>query len=96
VDAILDDYKKADIDPKLRAMLTYLEKVTLSPSQVTASDAAQLLAAGISRQAASDALYVGYLANINDRMADALGYQLPTDGYVQSPAALLSKRGYRL
>jgi alkylhydroperoxidase family enzyme len=96
VDSILDDFKKADIDGKLRAMLAYLEKVTLSPSQVTARDAAQLLAAGVSRQAAVDALYVGYLFNIHDRMADTLGYQLQTDDYMQSPAVLLSKRGYRL
>jgi alkylhydroperoxidase family enzyme len=96
IDSILEDYKKADMDEKLRAALAFLEKVTLRPDQVTAADAAAVRAAGVSRQAATDALYVGYLFNIHDRMADTLGYALPTDDYMQSPGALLTKRGYSL
>jgi alkylhydroperoxidase family enzyme len=70
--------------------------VTLQPDNVTGADAQALRAAGVSRQAATDALYVGYVFNIHDRMADTLGYELPTDDYMQSPGALLSKRGYSL
>ena len=50
-------------------MLEYLEKVTLKPSEVTADDAARLYAAGVSKQAAQDALYVSFVFNIHDRMA---------------------------
>jgi alkylhydroperoxidase family enzyme len=96
VDSILDDFRSAEIDEKQRAMLTFLEKVTLAPSQVTGDDARALRAAGVSRQAAEDALYVGYVFNIHDRMADTLGYALPDDDYMQTPAALLTKRGYKL
>jgi hypothetical protein len=61
---------------------------------VTVADAVALRTAGVSRQAATDALYVAYVFNVNDRMADTLGYALPTDDYMQAPGALLSKRGY--
>ena len=76
-------------------MLAYLDKVTLTPSEVTAEDARKLLEAGVSRQAAEDALYVSFVFNIHDRMADTLKYDLPpNDDYWQAPNALLSKRGY--
>jgi alkylhydroperoxidase family enzyme len=77
-------------------MLEFLEKVTLRPSETTGADAAKLRAAGVSRQAAEDALYVSYVFNIHDRMADTLHYDLPEgDDYWQAPKALLSKRGYK-
>jgi hypothetical protein len=71
-----------------------LEKHTLTPSEVTVADVAALRTAGITRQAAADALYVNYLFDIHTRMADTLGYDLQTDDYMQTPAAVLSKRGY--
>lgn len=92
---VLEDYRTAPIDEKLRATLAYLEKVTLSPADVVPADAAAVLAAGVSRDQVTDALHVLFLFNIYDRLADTLGWQIPPpEGFQQSARVLLS-RGYR-
>ena len=96
MDAILADHHTAAMDERLRAMLMFLEKVTREPDRVEAADAARLRRAGVSEAAARDALYVGYIFAIHTRLADVLGYQLQTDDYMQTPKAVLSRRGYQL
>jgi alkylhydroperoxidase family enzyme len=76
--AVMEDYKSAQIELRLKATLAFLEKLTLTPNRVTADDAAKVLAAGVSEQALKDAIYVCSLFNIIDRVADALGY-VPND-----------------
>ncbi len=93
--AVLDDYRAAPIDARLKAMLAYLEKVTLTPEALTRADGAALKAAGVSRQAAEEALWVAWQFAFFTRMADALGFTLPTDGYQMAPKMLLSPVGYR-
>jgi alkylhydroperoxidase family enzyme len=78
VQAVLDDWQTAPIDEKLRSMLGFLEKLTLSPGEVASVDGAALRQAGISEQAATDAIYVCVLFNIIDRVADSLGFAVPT------------------
>lgn len=77
VQSILDDWRTAPIDEKLRAMLGFLEKLTLSPADVGPGDIVPLQAAGISRQAIEDAVYVCALFNIIDRIADSLNFAVP-------------------
>jgi alkylhydroperoxidase family enzyme len=76
VQAVLDDWYTAPIDEKLRAMLGFLEKLTLAPAEV--EDMIPLHAAGVSEQAARDAIDVCALFNIIDRIADSLGFSVPT------------------
>lgn len=54
-----------------------MEKLTLTPEQVTPDDAARVLAAGVSAQALVDAIYICALFNLMDRVADALGFEIP-------------------
>jgi len=96
VTAVLTDWRTAPIDTKLRATLAFLEKLTLVPAEVRPADLRPLRAAGVSDEGVEDAIQVCVLFNIYDRLADALGFELPgPDGYAASGRALL-KRGYLL
>jgi alkylhydroperoxidase family enzyme len=67
---VLRDYRSAPIEEPLRATLAFLEAMTLRPQEVDASPA---LAAGVSRAALRDAVYVAAAFNLIDRFADAIG-----------------------
>ncbi len=94
--AVIDDWRSAPLDAKLRAMLGFLEKLTLQPNEVRPADIAPLRSAGLSDDAIEDAINVCALFNIYDRLADALGWYLPdAAGYAASAQALM-KRVYLL
>jgi len=93
---VLTDWRTAPVDPKVRAALGFLEKLTLAPTQLRPPDVAPLRAAGVSDEAVEDAIQVCVLFNIYDRLADAMGWHLPgPDGYAASGRNLM-KRGYLL
>ena len=93
---VLEDYRTAPIDEKLRAMLGLLETFTLRPDELTAADVRAVLATGVSREAIRDAFYVAFLFNTYDRLADTLGWELPEDRYYPKAGKFLLKQGYRL
>ena len=96
VEAVLTDWRTAPIDPKLRATLGFLEKLTLKPAEVGPADVAPLRAAGVSDAAIEDAIHACVLFNVYDRMADSLNFHLPGPaGYAASGRSLM-KRGYLL
>jgi alkylhydroperoxidase family enzyme len=92
---VLDDYRTARIDEKLRAMLGLLETFTLRPEQLTPDAIRPVLTAGVSREAIRDAFYVGFLFNTYDRLADTLGWKLPDVRYYAKAGPFLLKRGYK-
>jgi len=96
VKAVIDDWRSAPLDAKLRATLGFLEKLTLRPNDVRPSDVAPLRATGLSDEAIEDAINVCALFNIYDRLADALGWYLPDAGGYAASAQNLMKRGYLL
>ena len=91
---ILDDYRTAQIDEKLRAMLGLLETFTLHPDQLEASDVRVVLDAGVTRDAIRDAYYVAFLFNVYDRLADTLGWELPAEPFYRKSGQFLLKKGY--
>jgi len=96
VAAVLADWRSAPLDPKLRATLGFLEKLTRTPGEVRPADLEPLRAAGVSDAAIEDAIHACVLFNIYDRLADSLSFYLPgPDGYAASGRSLL-KRGYLL
>ena len=93
---MLADWRTAPVDPKVRATLGFLEKLTLAPAEVRQADVAPLRAAGVSDAAIEDAIHVCVLFNVYDRLADSLTFHLPgPDGYAASGRSLM-KRGYVL
>lgn len=91
---ILDDYRTAPIDEKLRAMLGLLETFTLRPEELSAERVREVLAAGVTREAVRDAFYVAFLFNTYDRLADTLGWELPDQRYYAKAGQFLLKKGY--
>jgi alkylhydroperoxidase family enzyme len=81
----------------LRATLGLLKKMTLEPEKLGPDDVRPVLALGVSRQAVQDAMHVAFLFNIYDRMADAMGWDVPAEGSAvwQASAKRLLSRGYK-
>jgi alkylhydroperoxidase family enzyme len=91
---VLDDYRTAPIDERLRTTLAFLEKLTLTPGDVGPEDVAPMLAAGVTRRGVEEAIYVATMFNVMDRLADAFGFEVarPEDG--PKTAWILTKLGY--
>ena len=94
MELVLENYRTAPIDEKLRAMLGLLETFTLRPDEISAADVRPVLAAGVTREAIIDAFYVAFLFNTYDRLADTLGWELPDESYYPKAGQFLLKKGY--
>jgi len=91
---VIDDYRTAPIDDKLRAMLGLLETFTLHPDELSPEKVRAVLATGVSREAIREAFYVAFLFNTYDRLADSLGWELPDQRYHDKAGQFLLKKGY--
>ena len=94
VDSTLDDFRRAPISDRLKATLAFLEKMTSRPTQLTADDAREVLRAGVSVEALTDAIAVAAIFNIVTRYANALDFVIPTPDEFDGAAAMMLKRGY--
>jgi len=87
---VLADWRTAPVDPKVRATLGFLEKLTLAPAELRPADVEPLRRAGVSDAAIEDAIHVCVLFNVYDRLADSLTFHLPgPDGYAASGRSLM-------
>ena len=96
VRAVLADYRTAPISEPLRAMLAFLEKLTLSPAEVGPADIAPLRASGLTDEAIEDAIHVTSMFNLMNRVADSLGFAEATQEGYAAGARMLLKSGYLL
>jgi uncharacterized peroxidase-related enzyme len=94
VDAALADYRTAPVSEKLRAALTFLERQTREPENLSAADAHAARAAGLSTQDLLDAAAVGAVFNMITRNANALDFEVPSTEDFDTAAGMLLKRGY--
>lgn len=84
VGAVLADPATAPITKQQRAILGFLEKLTLSPANVAREDVEQLRRLGVTDDAIEDAIHVCVVFAIINRVANALGVEgLPEDTYAQ-------------
>lgn len=91
---VLHDWRTAAIGAKLRAALEFLEKLTLSPESVGPADIVPLRAAGLNDRAIQEALYVCFLYNMIDRLADAFDFYVPTPEEFARHGRVLYRMGY--
>jgi alkylhydroperoxidase family enzyme len=96
VESILQDPRGADISPKLRAMLLFLEKMTLSPSELSHEDGRKLKEAGLGREEIRDALKVAFAFNLIDRLADSFEFAVPDQQEFEKGAKMIVKFGYKM
>lgn len=95
-EAVERDWRTAPIDERLLAMLGFIEKLTLHPAELTPDDAAAVRAAGVSEAALVDAIYVAALFNMIVRLADSLGWDVPSFEEFQARADAMLEGGYAL
>ena len=94
VDAVLADWRTAPVSEALRATLKFLETLTLRPTQVTASTLQEVKAAGVTDQGIREAVYVCFLFNVLDRLADALDFTVPTEEDARRIGKMTFRFGY--
>ena len=94
VRGVLADPETAPIDDKLRAMLRFLGKLTLTPEVIGADDVRALHAVGLSDEAIEEAVYVATLFNVIDRLADAFDFRPNDERGRRWVARILLRVGY--
>jgi alkylhydroperoxidase family enzyme len=67
------DYRTAPIDPELKELLYFAEKVARDASQVTPDDIARVRSAGFSDRAVLDGAHVAGFFSYMNRVVQALG-----------------------
>ena len=90
------DWRTAPVTPELRATLGFLEKLTLHPADVTREDADAVRAAGVSEEALIDAIHVCALFSMIVRLADSLGWDVPSFESFSERADAMLASGYAL
>lgn len=76
VEAVLEGPESPKLDGRLRAILRYAVKLTLTPGEVEEADLAPLRDAGLDDRAILDVVQVTAYYNYVNRMADGLGVEL--------------------
>lgn len=76
VRALKEDWRPAPIDARLRAILAYAEKLTVSPSAMVEGDLEPLRREGLDDRAILDVVQVTAYYNFVNRTADGLGVEL--------------------
>jgi len=92
---VFADWRKAQIDERLRSTLALLEKITLVPREISSDDIAELRRTGLTDRAILDAAYVCVGFNIISRIAEALGFDIPSEQLFSRAAKLLRVVGYK-
>lgn len=76
MEAIEEDYTRAGLGHRERAILDYAVKLTLTPSQMEPEDVERLRDAGLTDGEILDVCQVTSYYNYVNRMADGLGVEL--------------------
>ena len=92
--AILADWRTAPIDEKTRATLGFLQKLTLSPADVTSEDVDRLRATGVTDQAIEDAVHICFIFSIQARLADAFDFDMLTPRRWRVGGTIFYRLGY--
>ena len=82
--------------PELAATLVFLEKLTRRPDEIGPADADAARAAGVSDQALRDAVAVCALFSMIVRMADSLGWDVPSPERLAARAPAMLEGGYAM
>jgi alkylhydroperoxidase family enzyme len=93
---VKEDWRTAPVDERLRATLGFLEQMTLDPGALSRADAEAVRAAGVSDEALVDAIHVCALFNMIVRLADSLGWDVPSQEAFAERAGLMLDGGYSL
>jgi uncharacterized peroxidase-related enzyme len=85
-----------DVSPPAAAVAAFLEALTLDPDGVGPADVEQVRTAGVADDALAEAVYVAFMFNFINRVADALEFEHRSDRDRRNGARALRRLGYRL
>lgn len=71
---IVQDYRRAGLDPRTRAMLDYAIKITRTPVETSEADIEALRGHGFSTEDVYDIITTASIYNYNNRVAEAAGH----------------------
>ena len=91
-----DNWKDGRHGPQVTATAILLESVTQDPDGLSPEHLAAVRRAGVTDAALLDALYVAYVFNLVNRVADALDFDYRSDRDRRRGARILRRNGYRL
>ena len=92
--AVLENWRTAPVSEKLRRTLGFLEKLTVSPSEVSPEDIESVRSVGVSDKAIEEVIHVCFLFCVMDRLADAFGFDMPSAKDFQRGGRVLYSFGY--
>jgi len=92
VDGVIGN--ESALSPKARAMLPFLEKLTVSPDAMTAEDLQGPRAVGVSNAAITDAIYICMLFCTFNRLTDSFGCAPIPQAELPKVARMLLDKGY--
>jgi alkylhydroperoxidase family enzyme len=92
----MTDWRSAPLRRELAATLAFLEKLTLRPDELRPADVKAAHEAGVSNEALRDASTVCALFSMIVRLADSLGWEVPSHESLRARAPAMLDRGYRL
>jgi len=90
---VVFNLQNADVDPRMRPVLYFVRKLTLSPGKITSADVDEIFAAGWDDQALHDAVAICALFNLMNRLVNGLGVEAP-EAYTKLAAQRLAECGY--
>jgi len=91
--ALLADVSTAPVPERMKPLLEYADKLTVSPAKITPADARSVLDAGWDERALHDAVAVCGLFNLMNRLVEGLGITAGED-YFRAAAHRLADTGY--
>jgi uncharacterized peroxidase-related enzyme len=94
--ALLDGWRDAHLDPRMRGAFELLERRATDPSRLTPADRALAHTAGLTDAAIDDALSVGFMFDLVNRLANVFGFSTVDETGRRKSAALLHRMGYRV
>lgn len=90
---LLADVEAAEVDERMRPLLSYVGKLTREPARVSPTDARRVLDAGWDEKALHDAVSVCALFNFMNRFVSGLGVSAQDD-YFDLSGNRLAQHGY--
>ena len=79
-DQLQTDISGANVDEKLKPLLHYIKKLTLTPDQITQTDAQRIFDAGWDEQALLDSVSLCAIVNCMNRFVSGIGIDLEIPG----------------
>lgn len=91
---LVADVGTAAVDARMRPVLRYVRKLTLTPSRMAPSDAEEVFAAGWDERALHDAVSVCALFNFMNRLVEGLGVNAGAAYFAAAARRLSGEAGY--